>query len=78
MKTDPICGMDVDERSALAAMRDGETAWFCCEGCRKAWLAGGGAAHCPGKSVTPSATAKYFCPLCPGVERFAEMPRAFK
>ena len=65
MKTDPICGMDVDETTALSATRDGVTAWFCCEGCRAAWLKGDAHAHC--ERVAPPPDAKYFCPMCPGV-----------
>jgi len=126
MKTDPICGMTVNEATALHAERDGETHYFCSEHCRKKFLAqaqlaanksgsccGGGAkatpgaddcsaeknghehhshkshehavekhsccggktehsthshAHHHGEAVTPSAAAKYFCPMCPGVE----------
>lgn len=126
MKTDPICGMTVNEATALSAERDGETFYFCSEHCRKKFLAqaqpaanksgsccGGGAkaspgsddcsaeknghehhshkthehaveknsccggktehsthshAHHHGEAVTPSAAAKYFCPMCPGVE----------
>ena len=65
MKTDPICGMDVDEATALSATRAGVTAWFCCAGCRSAWLSGKEHAH--GKRVVPPPTAKYFCPMCEGV-----------
>jgi len=133
MKTDPICGMTVDEATALHAERDGQTHCFCSDHCRKKFLAKAStessghsccgekpkstktsgdccgdaekreqhdhAAHehphqpdakehscCGGKSgggshsdsqhehhhhdasVTPSAAAKYFCPMCPGVE----------
>lgn len=128
MKTDPICGMTVNEATALSAERDGETFYFCSEHCRKKFLAqaqpaanksdscrGGGAKathgaddcsaeknghehhshkshehavekhsccggktehsahshahhHHHGEAVTPSAVAKYFCPMCPGVE----------
>ena len=136
MKTDPICGMTVNEATALSAEREGAAFYFCSEHCRKKFLAqsvpakaaggccggakakpasdsadccGGNekdehhdhAAHgheqekgdgekscCGGKSVgdahshahhdhphhhgvatvTPSAAAKYFCPMCPGVE----------
>jgi P-type Cu+ transporter len=134
MKTDPICGMTVNEATALSAGRDGETFYFCSEHCRKKFLAqapskesnggsccggkakaqddannccdrkgqheqhsraehrhgaeehsccGGKADHAGhshadahdhshhhhhGEAVTPSATAKYFCPMCPGVE----------
>ncbi len=65
MKTDPVCGMQVDETTALSAIRGGATAWFCCEGCRAAWLAGEEHAHC--ERVTPPSSAKYFCPMCEGV-----------
>ena len=133
MKTDPICGMTVNEATALSAGRDGETFYFCSEHCRKKFLAqapakessggsccGGKAKaqddaadccdgndkhehhshaehkhgagensccgakadhaghshtdahdhshHHHGEAVTPSAAAKYFCPMCPGVE----------
>jgi len=37
---DPICGMTVlITEDAISATADGETAWFCCAGCRDAWLA---------------------------------------
>jgi xanthine dehydrogenase accessory factor len=37
---DPICGMTVliAEKTVTATV-DGETAWFCCSGCRDSWLA---------------------------------------
>ncbi|MGB7770057.1 MAG: heavy metal translocating P-type ATPase [Verrucomicrobiia bacterium] len=35
MATDPICGMTVDEASALRAERDGQTYYFCSEHCRQ-------------------------------------------
>ena len=35
MTKDPICGMTVDESSALYAERDGKTFYFCGEHCRK-------------------------------------------
>jgi P-type Cu+ transporter len=124
MTIDPICGMSVNEATALTAERAGETFHFCSEHCRTKFLAQpqpmksgpgsccGGAAKsppgsddccaensqrehrqdtpscCAGKaehvphshahrhdhshhhaeSVTPSVAAKYFCPMCPGVE----------
>ena len=122
MTTDPICGMTVDEATALSAERDGKTTYFCSEHCRQKFLAGKGsetpsagsccggnkppasaaeAACCEGKhgdlqhehadasdsrsrsnqshedrhghshqdpAVTPPGNAKYFCPMCPGVE----------
>ncbi|HTW11854.1 MAG TPA: permease, partial [Solirubrobacteraceae bacterium] len=32
--TDPVCGMTVDRRKSLALVLDGETHYFCSEGCR--------------------------------------------
>jgi P-type Cu+ transporter len=87
MTTDPVCGMTVDEASALRAEDNGRVYYFCCEHCRQKFLAqtapkkpvapaamGGMHEHCNGNSlhsgaaVKPSMTAKYFCPMCPGVE----------
>jgi Cu+-exporting ATPase len=115
MTKDPICGMTVDEATALRAERDGQTFYFCSEHCREKFLSQSAPAKtdgdcCSGKSehanhahkhgatehsrcsekaqgdahthahhdhahhdhnhatVTPSAAAKYFCPMCPGVE----------
>ena len=39
MAKDPICGMTVDEATARQAEHDGQTFYFCCEGCRKKFLA---------------------------------------
>jgi len=38
MKKDPICGMTVDESSALSTVRGGETFYFCSEHCRKKFV----------------------------------------
>ena len=35
---DPICGMTVDEATALPADRDGTTFYFCSEDCRQKFL----------------------------------------
>jgi Cu+-exporting ATPase len=35
---DPICGMNVDEASALHAKRDGKTFYFCSDHCRQKFL----------------------------------------
>jgi Cu+-exporting ATPase len=35
---DPICGMTVDEATAIHAERDGKTAYFCGEHCRQKFL----------------------------------------
>jgi Cu+-exporting ATPase len=35
---DPICGMTVDEETALSAKRDGKTFYFCSDHCRQKFL----------------------------------------
>ena len=35
---DPICGMNVDEATALHAERDGKTFYFCSDHCRQKFL----------------------------------------
>ena len=76
MAKDPICGMTVDEAAGLRAERDGKTYYFCGESCRRKFMGeeapappgsccGGHSGHHP---VAPAANAKYFCPMCPGVE----------
>jgi Cu+-exporting ATPase len=35
---DPICGMTVDEATALHADRDGKTVYFCSEHCQQKFL----------------------------------------
>ena len=36
---DPVCGMTVDEATALQTERDGKTFYFCSEHCRQKFLA---------------------------------------
>ena len=38
MAIDPICGMTVDETTAISAERDGQTVYFCSEHCRQKFL----------------------------------------
>lgn len=38
MTKDPICGMTVDEATALQAERDGKIFYFCSEQCRQKFL----------------------------------------
>jgi YHS domain-containing protein len=47
---DPICGMAVDEATALHAERDGKTYYFCCNGCRQKFLSTPAGAKPEGKS----------------------------
>jgi P-type Cu+ transporter len=35
---DPICGMTVDEATAIHAERDGKTSYFCSDHCRAKFL----------------------------------------
>src|SRR4051812_37277758 len=76
MKTDPICGMTVDETTALHADRDGVAFYFCCEGCREQFLKQKqqqrepkNCCHAQHSSKEPpqAPTSKYFCPMCPSV-----------
>ncbi|MHB9008136.1 MAG: YHS domain-containing protein [Limisphaerales bacterium] len=38
MTKDPICGMSVDEATAMRAERDGKTLYFCSDHCRHTCL----------------------------------------
>lgn len=62
MAEDPICGMLVDETTRLCAERDGKTYYFCSGHCREKFLGQAGVV------VASSVSAKYFCPMCPGVQ----------
>jgi Cu+-exporting ATPase len=85
MATDPICGMTVDEKTAISAVRDGVTSYFCCEGCRRKFmgdalpailpLSPSPASPCCGSHrpaaapVTGRADAIYTCPMHPEIEQ---------
>lgn len=47
---DPICGMTVDDATALHAERDGKTFYFCGESCRQKFLSTPAGAKPEGKS----------------------------
>jgi Cu+-exporting ATPase len=47
---DPICGMTVDEATALIAERDGEKFYFCSEHCRQKFKAAPSSAKPEGKA----------------------------
>jgi YHS domain-containing protein len=47
---DPICGMTVDETTAIHAERDGETFYFCSDHCRQKFLSTAAGAKPEGKS----------------------------
>ncbi|HSH42461.1 MAG TPA: heavy metal-binding domain-containing protein, partial [Arenicellales bacterium] len=69
--TDPVCGMSVDPASALSMRHEGETWYFCREGCRDRFAAD------PQRYLNPpqqppgtqaGGAGKYICPMCPGVD----------
>jgi Cu+-exporting ATPase len=47
---DPVCGMTVDEATALHAERNGETFYFCSDHCRQEFLSTPAGAKPEGKS----------------------------
>ncbi|MFA6243718.1 MAG: YHS domain-containing protein [Candidatus Hydrogenedentales bacterium] len=47
---DPICGMTVDEASAIHAERDGKTYFFCGDQCRQKFMAAPAGTKPEGKS----------------------------
>ena len=84
MAIDPICHMQVDESTTIRAERDGATYYFCCESCRRKFLGleptsvpatmmVSGNGGLPVVELSPpikrsQPRAKYFCPMCDGVE----------
>jgi len=78
MARDPICGMTVDETSALSAQQGDQTYYFCGDSCRRKFLLPAQLpavttvtrACCHGGNITSSSSpnAKYCCPMCPGIE----------
>ncbi len=83
MTTDPMCGMTVDDASALRAERDGQAFYFCSEHCRQKFLSAPAPAkheqerhsccqppapvHNHGSRSTARVASPYICPMCPGV-----------
>ena len=66
MAIDPICGMTVDEASALRAERDGQTLYFCGDRCRQKFLSTPATAKHEEK---PQGKAIYTCPMHPEVQQ---------
>ena len=66
MAIDPICGMTVDEASALHAERDGQTYYFCSDSCRQKFLSTSAPANHDKKSPVK---AIYTCPMHPEVNQ---------
>ena len=38
MAIDPICKMEVDEKTGLSGVKDGKTYYFCSPGCKEEFL----------------------------------------
>jgi Cu+-exporting ATPase len=66
MALDPICGMTVDEATALHAERDGQAFYFCSEHCRKKFLSTPATAKDEEK---PPGKVIYTCPMHPEVQQ---------
>ncbi len=79
---DPICGMTVDPRTALSAEKNSVAFYFCSKHCLEKFYelpdVNSDAEDCCQRKVDatphylgnyqPSLTAKYFCPMCEGIE----------
>jgi Cu+-exporting ATPase len=66
MAIDPICGMTVDEASALRVERDGQTFYFCSDHCRQKFLSTPATSKHEEK---PQGKAIYTCPMHPEVQQ---------
>ncbi len=69
MSKDPICGMDVDEATAISAERQGRTYHFCSVHCREVFLRGGTSVAIGEAAADHSAGDLYTCPMHPDIER---------
>ena len=70
MAIDPICGMTVDESSPRREERDGQLFYFCSDRCQQQFRSGGASTGLTGntRSEKLQSRARFFCPMCPGVE----------
>ena len=69
MAKDPVCGMTVDEATALRAERGGETFFFCGEHCRQKFTGSGNRSDAPAKMIPGPAPHIYTCPMHPEIEQ---------
>ena len=71
MTKDPICGMTVDEATALRAERDGQKFYFCSDRCQKKFLAEAHSAPSTTKHDEKPAAGKviYTCPMHPQIQQ---------
>src|SRR4030042_2852616 len=66
MAIDPICGMTVDEATALRAERDGQMFYFCGDHCRQKFLSRPATGK---REEKPQGKALYTCPMHPEVQQ---------
>ena len=66
MAIDPICGMTVDEATALRAERHGQRFYFCSDRCRKKFLT---IPATTTQEAKPPAEVIYTCPMHPKVQQ---------
>ncbi|WP_435548842.1 heavy metal translocating P-type ATPase [Desulfobacterium sp. N47] len=74
MAKDPICGMTVDEASALHIERDGKTFYFCSDSCRQKFLSTPATAKPEAKpeskpEAKPPGKSIHTCPMHPEIEQ---------
>ncbi|MEK7376661.1 MAG: heavy metal-binding domain-containing protein, partial [Candidatus Margulisiibacteriota bacterium] len=66
---DPICGMTVDEVTALGAERDGKAFYFCSENCRQKFLRPGKKGGVAPLKMSSGSDRIYTCPMHPEIEQ---------
>ncbi len=66
MAIDPVCGMNVDEATALQTERAGQTFYFCSDHCRQKFLSTPDVAT---REDKPQGKALYTCPMHPEVQQ---------
>src|SRR6266545_2999169 len=69
MAIDPICGMTVDEATALSSTVDGETFWFCNPSCKARFEAERGGGTPPIRPAGGRRDQSYTCPMHPEIVR---------
>ena len=78
MATDPICGMEVDEKKAISAERGDQVYFFCSSHCREKFLAQAAgniieplhaADHSSAATPHRSDQVTYTCPMHPEIEQ---------
>ncbi|HVU52759.1 MAG TPA: HAD-IC family P-type ATPase, partial [Polyangia bacterium] len=68
---DPVCGMMVPADGPLRATFEGEDHVFCCDGCRRRFVAGPRAFLAPRPVTAPERASSWTCPMHPEIVRDA-------